>query len=121
MRSRANLLLLATVAAGAILLVVPATASANARVITQTSCVAYTNAGANFYSGSGTYVITDTGDVALTCHLTLVYGTPVSNPTKTNPYGPCDILQLPSGVATLNCHYSLLPDAALSNPTYYFD
>jgi hypothetical protein len=120
-RNRANLLLLAALAAGAILLILPAIASADARVITQTSCVAYTNAGANFYSGSGTYVITDTGDVELTCHLTLVYGTPVSEPTKTNPYGPCDILELPSGVATLNCHYSLLPDAALSNPTYWFD
>jgi Protein of unknown function (DUF3455) len=53
-------------------------------------------------------VITDTGDVVLTCHLTLVYGTPVSEPTRTNPYGPCELLQLPSGRAELNCHYSLL-------------
>jgi hypothetical protein len=37
-----------------------------------------------------------------------VYGTPVSEPTKTNPYGPCELLQLPSGQAELNCHYSLL-------------
>jgi hypothetical protein len=108
MRSRANLLMLAAVIAGTVMLVLPATASADARVITQTSCVAYANAGANFYSGSGTQVITDTGDVVTTCHLTLVYGTPVSEPTQTNPYGPCELLQLPSGQAELNCHYSLL-------------
>jgi hypothetical protein len=108
MRNRANLLLLAALIGGTIMLVLPATASADARVITQTPCVAYANAGANFYSGTGTEVITDTGDVVITCHLTLVYGTPVSEPTRTNPYGPCDILQLPSGQAELNCHYSLL-------------
>jgi hypothetical protein len=107
-RNRANLFLLAALAAGAILLVIPSMASADARVIPQTSCVAYANGGANFYSGSGTYVTTDTGDVELTCHLTLVYGNPVSEPTKTNAYGPCDLLQLPSGQAELNCHYSLL-------------
>jgi hypothetical protein len=100
--------MLAAVIAGTVMLVLPATASADARVITQTSCVAYANGGANFYSGSGTQVITDTGDVVTTCHLTLVYGTPVSEPTKTNPYGPCELLQLPSGQAELNCHYSLL-------------
>jgi len=108
MRTRANLLLLAAVIVGTVMVVLPATASADARVITQTSCVAYANGGANFYSGSGTQVITDTGDVVTTCHLTLVYGTPVSEPTKTNPYGPCELLQLPSGQAELNCHYSLL-------------
>ena len=109
MRSRASLLTLAAaVIAGTIMLVLPATASADARVITETPCVAYANAGANFYSGSGTEVITDTADVVLTCHLKLVYGTPVSEPTRTNAYGPCDLLQLPSGQAELNCHYSLL-------------
>jgi len=108
MRSRANFLLLAALVAGATVLVLPATASADARVITQTSCVAYANAGANFYSGSGTIVMTDAGDVVTTCHLTLVYGTAVAEPTRTNPYGPCDLLQLPSGLAELNCHYSLL-------------
>jgi hypothetical protein len=108
MRSRGNLLLLAALAAGAILLVLPATAGADARVITQTSCVAYTHAGANFYSGSGTVVTTDKGDVVTTCHLTLVYGTPVTEPTSSNPYGPCDILELPSGQAEVNCHYSLV-------------
>jgi hypothetical protein len=107
-RSRANFWMLAAVIAGGVMLVLPAMASADARVITQTPCVAYANAGANFYSGSGTQVITDTGDVVTTCHLTLVYGTPVSEPTKTNPYGPCALLQLPSGQAELNCHYSLL-------------
>jgi hypothetical protein len=109
MRSRASLLTLATaLIAGTMMLVLPATASADARVITETPCVAYANAGANFYSGSGTQVITDTADVVLTCHLKLVYGTPVSEPTRTNAYGPCDLLQLPSGQAELNCHYSLL-------------
>ena len=62
--------------------VLPATASADARVSPQTPCVAYANAGANFYSGSGTQVITENGDVVVTCHLTLVYGTPVSEPLQ---------------------------------------
>ena len=108
MRTRATFLLLAALVAGATMLVLPATASADARVITQTSCVAYANAGTTFYSGSGTVVTTDKGDVVTTCHLTLVYGTPVAEPTRTNPYGPCELLQLPSGQAELNCHYSLL-------------
>lgn len=108
MRSRTNLLILAAAIAGTVMLLLPATASADARVTTQVSCVAYANGGANFYSGSGTQVVTDTGAVELTCHLKLVYGTPVSEPTRTNPYGPCEILQLPSGQATVNCHYSLL-------------
>jgi hypothetical protein len=108
MRKRANLLVLAGLVVGAVMLVLPATGSADARVTTQTPCVAFANGGTNFYSGSGTQVITDKGDATLTCHLTLVYGTPVSEPTKTNAYGPCDLLQLPSGLATLNCHYSLV-------------
>jgi hypothetical protein len=108
MRSRGRLLTLAAaVIAGATMLVLPATASADARVIPDTPCVAYANAGANFYSGSGTQVITNNGDVVLTCHLALVSGTPVSAPTWTT-YGACDLLQLPSGRAELNCHYSLV-------------
>jgi hypothetical protein len=83
--------------------VLPAAASADARVSTQAPCVSYV--GGNFYSGSGTNVTTDTGSVVLTCHLTLVSGTPVSEPTRTT-YGTCDTLQLPSGRAELNCHYS---------------
>jgi hypothetical protein len=104
-RNRANLLMLVALIAGAIMLVLPATASADARVSTQVPCVSYV--GGNFYSGSGTNVITDTGDVVLTCHLTLVTGTPVSEPTWAT-YGNCETLQLPSGRAELNCHYSLL-------------
>ena len=105
MRSRANLLMLAALIGGTIMLVLPATAGADARVSTEVPCVSYV--GGNFYSGSGTDVITDTGDVVLTCHLTLVSGTPVPGPTRTT-YGNCETLQLPSGKAELNCHYSLL-------------
>jgi hypothetical protein len=107
MRSRGNLWMLAALIAGTVMLVLPAAASADARVATQVPCVAYANAGANFYSGSGTEVITDTGDVVLTCHLTLVSGTPVSAPTTT-AYGNGELLQLPSGQAELKSHYSLV-------------
>jgi hypothetical protein len=107
MRNRvAKLVLLTTLVAGAILLV-PAVASADAHVMTRVPCLAYADAGTSFYSGYGTNVITDTGDVALSCHLSLVYGTPVAEPTWTT-YGNCELLRLPSGQAELNCHYALI-------------
>ena len=107
MRNRiAKLVLLTTLVAGAIMLV-PAVAQADARVMTQVPCVAYADAGTSFYSGSGTNVITDTGDVVLTCHLMIESGTPVAQPTRTT-YGNCELLRLPSGRAELNCHYSLI-------------
>ena len=107
MRNRvAKLALLTTLVAGAIMLV-PAIASADAHVMTRVPCVAYADAGTSFYSGSGTNVITDTGDVALSCHLTLAYGSAVAEPTRTT-YGNCELLRLPSGQAELNCHYALL-------------
>jgi len=87
-------------------LVLPATASADARVRTHVPCVAYANAGATFYSGSGTEVITDTGAVNTSCRLTLVFGTAVAQPTRTT-YGNCELLELPSGTAQLSCHYAL--------------
>ena len=102
----AKLVLLMTLVTGTIMLV-PAVAGADAHVMTDVPCVAYADAGTSFYSGSGTNVITDTGDVVLTCHLTLVSGTPVAQPTWTT-YGNCKLLRLPSGRAELNCHYSLI-------------
>ena len=57
-RALHKLLLLAALVAGTMVLVLPATASADARVQTQVPCVAYANAGTTFYSGSGTEVIT---------------------------------------------------------------
>ena len=104
MRSLGRLLMLAVLITGTIMIVLPAAANADARVSTQVPCVS--SVGGNDYSGSGTNVITDGGDVILTCHLTLVSGTPVSEPTRST-YGYCDTLQLPSGRAELNCHYSL--------------
>ena len=106
-RPSAKLLLVAVLVAATAVLVVPAMASADARVSTDIPCVAYANSGATFYSGSGTSVITDGGDVLTSCHLTLVFGTAVTQPTRT-AYGNCSLLQLPSGNAELRCHYSLL-------------
>jgi len=91
---------------GSIMVALPATASADARAWPQAPCVAYANGGANFYSGSGTEVVTANGSVALSCHLTLVYGTPVAQPTWTT-YGNCRLLQVPSGQAELSCHFEL--------------
>jgi hypothetical protein len=107
MRSRAvKFFLVTALLVASITLAIPATASADALAWTQAPCVAYANGGANFYAGSGTEVITPNGDVALSCHLTLVYGTPVAEPTSTT-YGNCALLQLPSGKAELSCHYAL--------------
>ena len=105
MRNLGRLLMLAVLITGTIMIVLPAAANADARVSTQVPCVS--SVGGNVYSGSGTNVITNGGDVILTCHLTLVSGTPVSEPTRST-YGNCDTLQLPSGRAELNCHYSLV-------------
>jgi len=105
MRNLGRLLMLGMLITGTISIVLPAAANADARVQTQVPCVSYV--GGNFYSGSGTDVVADTGNVTLTCHLALVTGTPVTQPTRTT-YGNCDTLQLPSGRAELNCHYSLV-------------
>jgi hypothetical protein len=104
MRNLRRLLMIATLITGTILIVLPAAANADARVSTQVPCVS--SVGGNVYSGSGTNVISDSGNVTLTCHLTLVSGTPVAEPTRTT-YGNCETLQVPSGRAQLNCHYSL--------------
>ena len=98
--------MVAAVVLGSIVMLLPATASADARVSTQVPCVAYANAGETKYEGSGTQVITSNGDVVLSCHLALVFGTPAAQPTST-PYGNCDLLQLPSGRAQLSCRYQL--------------
>lgn len=107
MRRRAAKLFLAAALVVGSLLVLPAAASADAVVWPQAPCVAYANGGANFYSGSGTEVVTANGQVVLSCHLTLVRGTPVARPTS-SAYGNCDLLELPSGRAELSCHYSLV-------------
>jgi hypothetical protein len=100
-------LLIAALVAATAVLVVPAMARADARVSTNVPCVAYANGGATFYSGSGTEVVTNGGDVRTSCHLTLVSGTPVAQPTRTT-YGNCELLQVPSGRAELSCHYALV-------------
>jgi hypothetical protein len=105
-RRFAKLSLIAALAATAVL-AVPAVARADARVSPNVPCVAYASGGTTFYSGSGTEVISDRGDVTTTCHLTLVYGTPVAQPTST-AYGNCTLLEVPSGRAQLSCHYALL-------------
>ena len=105
MKNLGRLLMLAALITGTIMIVLPAAASADARVSTQVPCVSYV--GGNGYSGSGTSVIADDGKVILTCHLTLVSGTPVSKATRSTN-GNCDTLELPSGRAELNCHYWLV-------------
>jgi len=102
-----KLLMLGALVAGTIMLVLPATASADALVDTQTSCFASSNGGANVYLGSGTSLITATGLAVLTCHLTLVSGTPVARATRTTTAGGCDMIETPSGNATLTCFHQL--------------
>jgi hypothetical protein len=102
-----KLLVVVALAAASAVLALPGVASADARVSPGVPCVSYANGGATFYSGAGTEVITDRGDVVLSCHLTLVWGTPVAQPTTTT-YGNCELLQVPSGKAELSCHYALV-------------
>jgi hypothetical protein len=105
MRTLGRLSMLATLVAGTTAIVLPAGASADALVDPHVPCVS--SVGGNAYSGFGTDVINARGDVILTCHLTLVSGTPVAQPQRTT-YGNCVTLELPSGRAELNCHYALV-------------
>jgi hypothetical protein len=102
-----KLVMLAVLVTVMMTLVLPATASADALVDTQTSCFASSGGGANIYLGSGTSVITATGLAVLTCHLTLVSGTPVAQATRTTTAGGCDLIETPSGNATLTCFHQL--------------
>jgi len=102
-----KLLMLGALVAGTIMLVLPATARADALVDAQTSCFASSGGGANVYLGSGTSVITDTGLAVLTCHLTLVSGTPVAEATRTTTAGGCALIETPSGHAILTCFHQL--------------
>jgi hypothetical protein len=58
------------------------------------------------YLGEGTRVITPNGHVNLSCHLTLVYGAPVAEPTTTT-IGNCELLETPSSQGRLSCHYDI--------------
>ena len=101
-----KLLLLGALVAGTIALVLPATASADALVETQVPCVAFL-VGGNVYEGSGTSVVTATGLAVLTCHLSLVSGTPVAQATRTTTAGGCDVIETPSGRANMTCFHQL--------------
>jgi hypothetical protein len=99
-------LMLGALVAGTIALVLPATASADALVETQVPCVAFL-AGGNAYAGSGTSVVTPNGLAVLTCHLSLVSGTPVEAATRTTTAGGCDVIETPSGLAIMTCFHQL--------------
>jgi hypothetical protein len=101
-----KLLMLGALVAGTITLVLPATASAGALVQTQVPCVAFLFGG-NVYEGSGTSVVTETGLAVLTCHLSLVSGTPVAEATRTTTAGGCDVIEMPSGRANMTCFHQL--------------
>ena len=101
-----NRLMLGALVAGTIALVLPATASADALVQTQVPCVAFL-AGGNVYEGSGTSIVTPTGLAVLTCHLSLVSGTPAAQATRTTTAGGCDVIETPSGVAIMTCFHQL--------------
>lgn len=104
-RAVAKFVMLAILVAGTIMLVLPATASADALVSTQVPCAFFV--GGNSYGGSGTNVITSNGDVVLSCHLSLVSGTPVARPVRTT-VGNCEVLETPSGKAEASCHFQLV-------------
>ena len=101
-----KLLMLGALVAGTIALVLPATASADALVETQVPCVAFL-AGGNVYEGFGTSLVTATGRTVLTCHLSLVSGTPVAEATRSTTAGGCDVIETPSGLAIMTCFHQL--------------
>jgi hypothetical protein len=98
-----NLVLLAALVGGTIMLVRPAPASAQALVFNQGHGLmcAFSFAG-NSYEGSGTEVITPTGDFKLSCHMDLVSGTPVARTTM-SVVGACELIETPSGRAVAIC------------------
>ena len=97
----------AALSVATILLALPVTANADALVSNPghgQDCAFYV--GGNVYAGSGTEVITPTGKVNLSCHLSLVSGTAVDRPTTTT-IGNCELLEVPSGAARANCRFEL--------------
>jgi hypothetical protein len=106
-RAAAKLSLLAALVVAAIMLAVPVTASADALVSNAghgQDCAFYI--GGNVYGGSGTEVVTSTGKVILSCHLSLVSGTAVDRPTTTT-IGNCELLEAPGGAARASCRFEL--------------
>jgi hypothetical protein len=99
-------MIVAAVMAACTMVVLPATASADALVWNNAPCVAYANGGASFYSGSGTEVGTPSGGFKLSCNLELVSGPGVTEATTTT-YENCRLLQVPSGRAELTCRTQL--------------
>ena len=101
-----KLLILGALVARTIALVLPATASADALVETQVPCLAFLTGG-NVYAGSRTSVVTANGLAVLTCHLSLVSGTPAAEATRTTTAGGCDVIETPSGRAIMTCFHQL--------------
>jgi hypothetical protein len=98
---------IATLVTAAATLLLPATSSADALVSNQghgLNCAFFVAGKA--YSGSGTEVITPTGQGILQCHLSLVSGDPVERPTTTT-IGNCELLEVPSGQAHASCRFQL--------------
>ena len=47
------------------------------------------------------------GLAVLTCHMSLVSGTPVAEATRTTTAGGCDVIETPSGRAIMTCFRQL--------------
>ena len=99
-----RLVLLAALVTAAIVLVVPATASADALVWHTQDC-AFSAAG-NVYTGSGIELINSNGQGMLQCHLSLASGSSVDRPTRTT-IGNCELLEVPGGEAHATCRFQV--------------
>lgn len=99
-----RVVLFAALVTAAIVLVVPATASADALVWHTQDC-AFSVAG-NEYTGSGIELITANGQGMLQCHLSLVSGSPVDRPTTTT-IGNCELREVPGGEAHASCRFQV--------------
>jgi hypothetical protein len=94
----------AALVAAAAMLLLPATASADGALVFNQGhgLECQFSVGGNTYRGSGTQVVNPSGNVKLSCHLSLVSGTPVAHATKTT-VGLCEVIETPSGQANASC------------------
>jgi hypothetical protein len=96
--------LVAALAAATIMLVLPAKTRADGALVFNQGhgLMCAFSVGGNSYEGSGTEVVTPTGEFKLSCHMILVSGTPVARPTMTT-VGNCELIETPGGRANASC------------------
>jgi hypothetical protein len=103
-RTTAKLLVAAALATASIMLVLPVTAGAAAKPEPSQNCVFYVGGGV--YGGTGTEIVTPSGQFILTCQLSLTSGAGVDRVTRAT-VGNCELLLTPNGQARASCRFKL--------------